>query len=242
VGTKTKQIKIDNLIVDVIRKDIKHLYFAVYPPNGSVRVSAPLRMGDETIRLAVISKLPWIKRHQAKFEGQERQSPLKYVSGERHYYQGQDYLLNVIYHKGPPKVIVHNNALLDLFVRTGSDAKKREHALMTWYRQQLKEAIPPLVAKWEVIIGEDVAEWGVKRMKTRWGSCNIKARRIWLNLELIKKPVSCLEYIIVHEMVHLLERLHNDRFKAYMDEFMPQWRRCQDELNKAPLAYANLGY
>ncbi len=237
-----RRIIIDNIVVDVIRKDIKHLYFAVYPPNGRVRVSAPRRMDDEAIRLAVISKLPWIKRHQAKFEGQERQPPLEYISGESHFYQGQCYVLNVIYHNDPSKVVIRDNATLDLFVRTGSDVSKRERALIAWYRQQLKEAIPPLLAKWEPIIGEDVAEWGVKRMKTRWGSCNIKARRIWLNLELIKKPGCCLEYIIVHEMVHLLERLHNDRFVTYMDEFMPRWRRCQDELNKAPLAYANLGY
>ena len=237
-----QQIKIGNLVIDVIRKDIKHLYFAVYPPNGRVRVSAPRRMDNEAVRLAVISKLPWIKRHQAKFQKQERQSPLEYVSGERHYYQGQRYLLNVIYHKAPPKVVVHDNATLDLFVRTGSDAKKRERALIVWYRLQLKEAIPPLIAKWEPIIGEEVAEWGVKRMKTRWGSCNIKARRIWLNLELIKQPALCLEYIIVHEMVHLRERLHNDRFKAYMDEFMPQWRHCQDTLKKTHLIYMNLGY
>ncbi len=237
-----RRIIIDNIVVDVIRKDIKHLYFAVYPPNGRVRVSAPRRMDDEAIRLAVISKLPWIKRHQAKFEGQERQPPLEYISGESHFYKGQCYVLNVIYHNGPSKVVIRDNATLDLIVRTGSDVSKRERALIAWYRQQLKEAIPPLLAKWEPIIGEDVAEWGVKRMKTRWGSCNIKARRIWLNLELIKKPGCCLEYIIVHEMVHLLERLHNDRFVTYMDEFMPRWRRCQDELNKAPLAYANLGY
>jgi predicted metal-dependent hydrolase len=242
MSTEMQQIIIGSLVINVIRKDIKHMYFAVYPPNGRVRVSAPRRMNDEAIRKAIASKLPWIKRHQAKFEGQERQTPLKYVSGESHLYQGQRYLLNVIYHKGPSKVALRDNATLDLFVRTGSDAKKRERALIAWYRQQLKMAIPPLIAKWEPIIGEDVADWGVKRMKTRWGSCNIKARRIWLNLELIKKPSCCLEYIIVHEMVHLLERLHNDRFVAHMDKFMPHWRRCQDELNIAPLANANLGY
>jgi len=242
MSTKTQQIKIDNLVVEVIRKEIKHLYFSVYPPNGRVRVSAPLRLGDEALRLAVISKLPWIRRQQMKLAGRARRSPLAYVSGESHYFQGQRYTLNVIYHGGPPKVVIHSNSTLDLLIQTGSDAGKRERVMMAWYRRQLKKAIPPLVAKWEVIIGEDVAEWGVKRMKTRWGSCNIKARRIWLNLELIKKPVPCLEYIIVHEMVHLLERLHNDRFTDYMDEFMPQWRRCQDELNKAPLADAKLGY
>ena len=240
--TEIQQITIDNIIVDVIRKDIKHMYFAVYPPNGTVRVSAPRRMDDKTVREAIASKLPWITRHQAKFQSQERQSPLEYVSGERHDYQGQRYLLKVIYQNAPPKVVIHDNATLELFVRSGSDARRRERALMAWYRLQLKKAIPPLIAKWEPIIGEEVAEWCVKRMKTRWGSCNIKARRIWLNLELIKKPVHCLEYIIVHEMVHLLERLHNDRFVAYMDDFMPEWRRSQKELKKQPLAYTNLGY
>ena len=242
MNTKVQQIEIENIVVDVTRKNIKHMYFTVYPPNGRVRVSAPRRFNDEAIRKAVTAKLPWIKRQQAKFEEWEELKPLAYVSGENHYFQGQRYSLNVIYHDGPPNVVIHNNATLDLFVRIGSDAEKRERALIAWYRRQLKEAIPPLIAKWETIIGEDVAEWGVKRMKTRWGSCNIKARRIWLNLELIKKPACCLEYIIVHEMVHLLERLHNDRFVTYMDEFMPHWRQCQDELNKTLLAYSHLGY
>jgi len=192
------QIKIDDLVVEVIRKDIKHVYFSVYPPNGRVRVSAPHRYDDEAIRLAVISKLPWIKRHQARFAGLQSRQKLEYVPGEHHEYQGHSYLLNVVYRHGPPGVRIHNNSTLDLLVRPGSDARKREQVLIAWYRQQLKVAIPPLITKWEGVIGEDVAEWGVKRMKTRWGSCNIKARRIWLNLELIKRPVYCLEYIIVH--------------------------------------------
>jgi hypothetical protein len=186
--------------------------------------------------------MAWIKRHQAKFEGQERRSAREYVSGESHYFQGRRYLLNVVYHDAPPKVIIRNKTTLDLFARTGSDAAKRESVLVAWYRKQLKEMIPPLIAKWEAIMGVQVAEWGVKRMKTRWGSCNIEAHRIWVNLELIKKPVHCLEYIIVHEMVHLLERLHNDRFVAYMDEFMPQWRFFREKLNKAPLGYATWEY
>ena len=236
------QLIIDDLVVDVIRKDIKHVYFSVYPPNGRVRVSAPHRYDDEAIRLAVISKLPWIERHRARFAGLQRRQKLEYVSGEYHDYQGQPYLLNVVYSQGPPTVKMHSNSTLDLLARPGSDAGKREQVMIAWYRQQLKEAIPPLIAKWEGIIGEDVAEWGVKRMKTRWGSCNIKARRIWLNLELIKRPVSSLEYIIVHEMVHFKERLHNRRFKAHMDRYLPQWRSRQEELEEIPLAYAHLGY
>ena len=236
------QITVNGLVVDVVRKDIKNLHLAVYPPNGRVRVAAPLRVDDEAVRLAVISRMAWIKRHQAKFEGQERQSAREYVSGESHYFQGRRYLLNVVYHDAPPKVIIRNKTTLDLFVRTGSDAAKRERVLVAWYRKQLKEMIPPLIAKWEAIMGVQVAEWGVKRMKTRWGSCNIEAHRIWVNLELVKKPVHCLEYIIVHEMVHLLERLHNDRFTEHMDKFMPQWRFFREELNKAPLGHATWEY
>src|SRR5439155_13097117 len=208
MSTEKHQIIVNDLVVDVVRKDIKNLHLGVYPPAGRVRVAAPLRVNDEAVRLFTISKLAWIKRQQAKFEGQERQSAREYVSGESHYYQGNRYLLNVIYEKGIPAVIIRNNKTMDLFVKPGSDTSKREHVLIAWYRQRLKEETAPLIAKWEAIIGVQVAQWGVKQMKTKWGTCNIEAQRIWLNLELIKKPVHCLEYIIVHEMIHLLERHH----------------------------------
>ena len=236
------QITVNGFVVDVVRKDIKNLHLAVYPPNGRVRVAAPLRVDDEAVRLAVISRLAWIKRRQTKFEDQERQSAREHVSGESHYYQGNRYLLNVVYHDAPPKVVIRNKTTLDLFVRTGSDTAQRERVLLAWYRKDLKHMIPPLIVKWEAIIGVKIADWGVRHMKTKWGSCNIEARRIWLNLELIKKPVHCLEFIIVHEMVHLLERHHNDRFIAHMDQFMPQWRFLRDELNKAPLGHATWEY
>lgn len=236
------QITINDLVVDVVRKDIKNMHLAVYPPDGRVRVAAPLLVDDEAVRLAVISKLAWIKRQQALFQGQERQSAREYAYRESHYYWGNRYLLNVAYHDAPPQVVVRNKATLDLFVRPGSDTAQRERVLLAWYRRQLKAAIPLLIAKWEPIIGVQVADWGVKRMKTKWGSCTIEARRIWLNLELVKKPPRCLEYITVHEMVHLLERLHNERFVAYMDEFMPQWRLFRDELNQAPLAHQTWEY
>ena len=229
-------------MVDVVRKDIKNLHLAVYPPDGRVRVAVPLLIDDEAVRLAVISKLAWIKRQQALFQGQDRQSAREYVSRESHYYWGDRYLLNVAYHDAPPQVVVRNKTTLDLFVRGGSDTAQRERVLHEWYRRQLKAAIPPLIARWEPIIGMKVAQWRVKRMKTKWGTCNEQARRIWLNLELVKKPPQCLEYIIVHEMVHLLERLHNDRFVAYMDEFIPQWRLFRDELNQAPLAHETWEY
>ena len=236
------QITVQNLVVDVVRKDIKNLHLAVYPPTGRIRVAAPLRVNDEAVRLFTLSRLGWIKRQQAKFEGQERQSEREFVSGESHYYQGSRYLLNVVYRKGTPTVIVRNNKMLDMFVRVESDVLERERVLATWYRRRLKEEIAPLLAKWEAIIGVKVAEWGVKQMKTKWGTCNIEARRIWLNLELIKKPGHCLEYVVVHELVHLLERHHNERFVAYMNRFMPLWRHYREELNTAPLAHETWEY
>ena len=242
MNTESYQLTINNLDVDIVRKKIKNLHLGVYPPNGRVRVAVPLRLSDEAVRLAVITRLPWIKRQQANFQAQERQSAREYLSGESHYYQGHRYLLNVIYHNAPPKVVIRNKKWLDLFVRTASDRTQRERVLLKWYRQQLKAIIPPLIKKWEAIIGVEVADWRIKHMKTKWGTCNIEKQRIWLNLELIKKPTHCLEYIIVHEMVHLLERHHNDRFTAYMTQFMPQWPFFRDELNKAPLGHAEWDY
>ncbi len=231
------QITVSNFVVDVVRKDIKNLHLGVYPPAGRIRVAVPLRVNDEAVRLFTISKLGWIKRQQAKFEQQERQTEREFVSGESHYYQGTRYLLNVEYRKGTPAVTFRNNKMLNLFVREESNVAERERVLTAWYRRQLKAEIAPLIIKWEAIIGVRVAEWGVKQMKTRWGSCKIEARRIWLNLELVKKPLYCLEYVIVHELVHLLERHHNARFEAHMNTFLPMWKHCRQELNMAPLGH-----
>ena len=239
---ETRQITVSGIVVDVVRKDIKNLHLAVYPPDGRVRVAAPLRVDDEAVRMAVITRLAWIKRQQARFEGQERQSAREYVSGESHYFQGNRYLLNVVYHDGPPQVAVRNKTTLDLVVRSGSDTAQRERVLLAWYRQQLRQEATPLIARWADQIGVDEPEWGIKQMKTKWGTCSLETRRIWLNLELAKKPVPCLEYIIVHELVHLLERQHNDRFTSSMDRFMPQWRLHRAELNKAPLGHVNWEY
>jgi predicted metal-dependent hydrolase len=236
------QIVVNGLVVDVVRRNIKNLHLGVYPPAGRIRVAAPLQVNDESVRLFTISRLAWIKRQQAKFERQERQSEREFVSRESHYYQGHRYLLNIIYQKGTPTIVIRNNRIMDLFVRVDSEADQRERVLLTWYRQRLKEEIAPLIAKWEPILGVQVAEWGVKQMKTKWGTCNIKARRIWLNLELIKKPVHCLEYIIVHEMVHLLERHHNEYFVAHMNRVLPLWQHYREELNRAPLGHETWDY
>ena len=228
--------------MEVVRKDIKNLHLAVYPPNGRVRVAVPLRTSDETVRLAVVSRLGWIRRQQGSLEQQDRQSQREMITGESHFVHGRRYRLDVIEQDAPASVVIRNGKTLELRVRPDTDRRKREDVLWRWYRQLLRDQIPDLLAKWEPVVGVEVATCGIKRMKTKWGTCNIEARRIWLNLELAKKPPICLEYILVHEMVHLLERQHNDRFQAYMDRFMPQWRLHREELNRAPLAHEDWGY
>ena len=235
-------ININGLAVDVVRKKIKHLYVGVLPPRGRVRVSAPLRLDNEAIRLAVISRLGWIRRKQVQFERQERQSAREFVTGESHYFEGRRYRLEVVEQDSPPAVVLLNNNTIVLSVRPGAGRDKREEALYRWYRSRLRERLPTLVAEWERKIGVQVNEVRTRKMKTRWGTCNPRACRIWLNVELMKKPPSCLEYVVVHELVHLLERKHNNRFRKLMDKHMPQWRRRRDELNRAPLAQGNWEY
>lgn len=228
--------------VQVVRKEIKNVHLAVYPPNGRVRVAVPLHVTDDNVRLAVIARLGWIKKQRAAFLAQSRQSEREMVTGESHYVWGRRYLLDVIVRAGRHGVIIKNNTHLTLTVNPGATRANRERALNAWYRAEIKQRIPNLLAKWEPIMGETVNEWGVKKMKTKWGSCHIEARRIWLNLELAKKPPECLEYILVHEMVHLLERQHNDAFRAHMDRLLPHWPLHRDVLNQAPLAHEEWGY
>jgi predicted metal-dependent hydrolase len=242
MSTEGVEIRVSGVVVQIVRKDIKNLHLGVYPPNGRVRVAAPLAVSDAAVRLAVIGKLGWIKKQQAKFVAQPRQSEREMISGESHYFLGRRYRLRVIEHHGAAKVNLRVNSSIDLFIRKGSRGDEREQVLQRWYRAQLKALIPPLLHKWQPVLGVRVDGWGVKKMKTKWGSCNSKDRRIWLNLELAKKPVQCLEYIVFHEMVHLLERHHNDRFHALIDQFMPKWRLYREELNRTPLGHATWEY
>lgn len=228
--------------VEVVRKEIKYLHVGVYPPYGRVRVAVPVRLDDEAVRLAVISRLVWIRRKQKAFQEQVRQSQREMVTGESHYFQGCRYLLDVIEEDGSPSVRLAGRTTMELRVRPGSDRQARELILQRWYRRQLRDQIPPFLAKWEPRVGETVAEVRIKKMKTLWGSCNAASRRIWLNLELAKKPVSCLEYILVHEMVHFIERNHTERFRELMDVVMPSWRYYREELNRAPLAHEEWRY
>lgn len=228
--------------VQVVRKPIKNLHLGVYPPNGCVRVAAPLPMTDSNVRLAVISRLGWIKKQQATLLAQPRQSMREMVSGESHYVFGKRFRIEVIEAWGRHEIVVKNKRTLQLFVTPGTSTQNRELVLNEWYRQQLKSRIPDLLNHWQPIVGEPVSAWGVKKMKTKWGSCNISQRRLWLNLELAKKPTECLEYVLVHELVHLLERHHSDRFKALMDKFLPQWQHCRDILKQEPLRHENWIY
>ena len=225
-------IVINDIEIEVIKKNIKNVHLSVHPPAGRVRLAAPENMDEEAIRLFAISKLSWIKKQRKEFDTQERQSIREFLSGESHYFMGTRYLLNVIESNEKQRVELRNMKYMDLYIRPGHTKEKRERIVSQWYREELKRLIPEYIKKWEDTIGVTVNEWGVKLMKTKWGTCNEQDKRIWINLELAKKNPRCLEYIIVHEMVHLLERHHNDRFKAYMDEFLPNWKSIRDELNE----------
>lgn len=224
-------ITVFDIAVDIVRKDIRNIHFRVYPPEGRVRVSVPRHITDEDIRLVVGSRLSWIKSKQEALRNKPRPVERHYVSGESHYFQGQRYRLEVVEGQGKHTISLEHGARMLLHVSPGTTKEKRSLVLDSWYRQQLNRIIPDLIGKWQPIIGKQVQSWGIKRMKTRWGSCNINERRIWLNLELAKKPPECLEYVLVHELVHLLERYHNANFKRLMSYYLPQWRLCQDMLN-----------
>lgn len=232
MSTEQFEISVSDIRVDVIKKDIKNIHLAVYPPTGRVRLSSPKSMKTESLRLFVISKLGWIKKHIRNMKSQVREPERKYIQGESHWVEGQRYLLNIIEKDAAPKAEIRNKKHIDLYIRPGADREKKEEVMREWYRNRLKERVPELIAKWEERLDVEVDEWGVKLMKTKWGSCNIDARRIWINLELAKKPIHCLDYVVLHEMVHFKERHHNDRFKALLDKHYPGWQNVREELNE----------
>jgi predicted metal-dependent hydrolase len=242
VNIKSQHIEVSGIKVEVVRKNIKNLHLAVYPPSGRVRIAVPLRIDNDAARLAVVSKLSWIKKRQAKFLGQDRQSRREYISGESHYYFGRRYRLRVTHADGPAHVFIRNKTFIDMQVPRNYTRDQRERLMYRWYRQELRNVLPVLVTKWEKKMRLKANELRIKRLKTMWGSCNPTAKRIWFNLELAKKSELCVEYIIVHELAHLIERNHGDRFIKLMDRFMPQWRSIREELNKSPLAHENWSY
>lgn len=237
-----EQLIVSGLSIDIVRKNIKNIHLAVYPPTGRIRIAAPLTTNEDTLRLFAISKIGWIRRHQRTFDNQERITARAYKQRESHHVRGRRYLLNIIEADTPPKVVLRTRTYIDLYVKPNSPTEKRHSVMTEWYREELKKRIPTLIEKWEKLLNVSVNEWQLKQMKTKWGSCNIAKKRIWLNLELAKKPDSCLEYILVHEMVHLVERHHNDRFRLYMDTYLPNWSQLKTELNNLPVSHSDWTY
>lgn len=235
------RIKLGDVAVDVVRKHIKNVHLSVHPPTGRVRIAAPRRISLNTIRIFAIAKLPWIKRQQRKLQDQERETPREYLDRESHYIWGKRYLLKVIEADQRPSVELSHGRMI-LRVRRGTSTAKRQAILDEWYREQVRDAVPPMIEKWEQLMGVRVRRFFVQRMKTKWGGCNHRARSIRLNTDLARKPKECLEYIVVHEMAHLLEPTHNARFIALMDQFMPKWESHREQLNRLPVRHANWGY
>ena len=221
--------------VAVVHKAIKNLHLGVYPPDGHVRVAAPLSMSESAVRVAVVTRLQWIRRQQATFAAQAREPARDMVSGESHYFMGRRLRLRVLPAEGHASVSLHGQSVLELRVAGDRDAAYRLTVLHRWYRDHLREVLTALVEKWAARLKVAPTGWRIQRMKTRWGSCNRRTGRLLFNLELAKKPVECIEYIVVHELAHLIEGRHDDRFRRVLDQHLPRWEAARRELNAGPL-------
>jgi predicted metal-dependent hydrolase len=230
------QLELGDVSVDVELKDIKNIHLSVLPPTGRVRISAPSRMSLDAIRVFAISKLGWIRQQQRKLREQERETPREYLDRESHFVWGQRYLLRVLEENTAPRVALKPNGMI-LRVRPGTTEKAKQSLVARWYRDQIKAALPGLLAKWQPILNVKVKRVFVQKMKTRWGSCNPMSMSIRLNTDLAKKPPECIEYIVVHELLHLRVRHHDDEFSSLMDRFLPHWRMSRQILNSAPLGH-----
>ncbi len=234
-------LRLGSIEVLVVRKPIKNLHLSILPPSGRVRVTSPEKMKDDAIRTLLASRLPWIKKQQSKFTAQERQTKRKYVSGESHYFFGKRYRLEVVYTPETPAVALKGKNKIILQVRPKSTIAKRQEVMTKWYRKQLHPVVEALMAKWQKKIGANVTRWGIKQMKTRWGTCNHDAARILINLELAKKPHACVEYVVVHELLHIIEKKHDTRFVTLITKYLPKWRGAKEELNRFILSYEEWG-
>lgn len=234
-------IQLGDLKIELVRKDIKNLHLTVLPPDGHVRIAAPAHMRMESIRAFAISRLAWIRNQQGRIQAQDRERPRDYSQKESHFLWGRRYLLERIDIDAAPSVDIKRNRLV-LRVRPGSDHAKCHAIVDAWYRAQLRAALPALIAKWAPVIKVEVGRVIVRRMKTMWGGCNPASGIIRLNTDLAKKPIECLEYIVVHEMTHLLEPTHNARFQALMDLFLPHWRELRARLNQLPVRHEDWKY
>lgn len=231
----TETIQLGDISIAVTRKSVKHVHLSVHPPEGRVTLVAPLETRLEAARAYAISKLGWIRAQQAQLHNQARETPRQFIERESHYLWGRRHLLTIVESDVKPSVRVDHKRIT-LTVRPGSDRARRAEVVHEWHKSLLHQAVPPLIGKWESRLGVKVAGYFLQRMKTKWGSCNHQAGYIRLNTELVKKPKDLLEYVIVHEMVHLLAPTHNDRFIALLDEHYPAWREARAELNELPLS------
>ncbi len=234
-------IDLGGIPADVLRKRIKHVHLSVYPPAGRVRISAPEHMALDTIRVFAISRLAWIKGQQRKVQAQQREAPRDYIDRESHYLWGKRYLLTVLEQDAAPRIDLQHRHIV-LSVRPGTSTERRQAWLDAWYREQLRQVLAPLLHKWQAAMQVQASSVFVQRMKTKWGSCNPSRRTIRLNTDLAKKPPECLEYIVVHELAHLIEPSHNARFVSVMNLFMPRWQLYRDELNRLPVRHEDWDY
>jgi predicted metal-dependent hydrolase len=234
----TETIQLGEISIEMTRKDIKNVHLSVRPPDGHVTLAAPLATRLEVARAYAISKLGWIRDQQQKLASQARETPRQFITRESHYFWGRRYLLNVEQREAKPSVSV-DHTRMTLTVRPGSSEAKRADVMHQWHKELLHEAVPLLIRKWESKLGVEVNGYFLQRMKTKWGSCNHRAGHIRLNTELVKKPKHLLEYVIVHEIAHLLEPTHNDRFLAILDKHYPAWLDTRAELNELPLTAEN---
>lgn len=228
-------IQLSDISITVTRKEIKHVHLTVHPPDGRVTLSAPANTRLEVARAYAISKLLWIREQQRMLACQARETPREFIERESHYVWGRRYLMMVDFQDVRPSVVL-GNKFITLIVRPGYNAEKRAEVVHEWHKSLLHEVVPPLIQKWERTLKVSVSDYFLQRMKTKWGSCNHVVGNIRLNTELVKKPKDLLEYVIVHEMAHLIEPTHSDRFIAILNEYYPSWREARAELNELPLA------
>lgn len=228
-------IQLGDIAITVTRKDIKNVHLTVHPPDGRVTLSVPHATRLDVARAYAISKLFWIREQQRKLQSQARETPRQFVTRESHYLWGRRYLMAIVYQDAKPSVVLGNKRIT-LNVRPGSSTEKRAKVMHEWHKALLHKAVPPLIRKWERRLGVQVSAYFLQRMKTKWGSCNPARGNIRLNTELVKKPKDLLEYVVVHEMAHLIEPNHSARFTAILDAHYPRWREARAELNELPLA------
>ncbi|MDD2229727.1 MAG: SprT family zinc-dependent metalloprotease [Candidatus Cloacimonetes bacterium] len=225
-----QQIVVDKYIINVVHKKMKSIRLAINASTGQIRISAPFHISEQQIRHFVESKLAWLEKHTVAVKPTTFTTK-KYINGETHFLEGKEYQLCLIENSAINKISIKGNATIEMRTIAGATAAKRETQMYNWYRARLEQKVNPLITYWQKVMNVQLNEWGIKKMKSRWGSCNTKAKRIWINTELAKKPDRLLEYLIVHELAHLLEASHNEVFKAYMDKFIPDWRQRRRELN-----------